>query len=99
MISTENTVFDKQTSLSLNTDKTVEAKMKMDSISERIKKKRAELNLTQVELAEKTGIKQQSLQQIEAGVTKRPRFLLEIAKALGCDPHWLMYGDSSDKAA
>lgn len=73
--------------------------MKTDSISERIKKKRAELNLTQVELAEKTGIKQQSLQQIEAGVTKRTRFLFEIAKALGCDPHWLMYSDSSDKAA
>lgn len=71
----------------------------METISDRIKTKRLALNLSQVELAEKTGIKQQSLQQIEAGTTKRPRYLLELAKALNCDPHWLMYGDDNTKAA
>lgn len=70
----------------------------MESISDRIKAKRAELNLTQVELAGLTGIRQQSLQQIEAGVTKRPRFLLEIATALKCDPHWLLYGEKPKAA-
>lgn len=71
----------------------------METISERLKQKRSELNLTQAELAEKAGIKQQSIQQIESGATKRPRFLLEIASALQCDPSWLLYGKLSHHAA
>ncbi|EOU9490274.1 helix-turn-helix transcriptional regulator, partial [Cronobacter muytjensii] len=47
----------------------------MNTISERLKQKRMELNLTQAQLAEKAGMKQQSIQQIEAGSTQRPRFL------------------------
>jgi transcriptional regulator with XRE-family HTH domain len=71
----------------------------METISERLKQKRSELNLTQAELAEKAGIKQQSIQQIESGATKRPRFLFEIASALQCDPSWLLYGNLTHKAA
>jgi len=71
----------------------------MQTISERIKQRRSELSMTQIELAEKTGVKQQSIQQIEAGVTKRPRYLLELAQALNCNPHWLMYGESNNTAA
>ena len=71
----------------------------MKTLSERLKKKRLELNMTQDELATKAGVSQQSIQLIEAGETKRPRFLLEIAKALHCDPSWLQYGDSGGKAA
>ena len=64
----------------------------MDTISQRLKQKRMELNLTQAQLAEKAGMKQQSIQQIEAGATQRPRFLFELAAALQCDPLWLQYG-------
>ncbi|CNC99586.1 MULTISPECIES: helix-turn-helix domain-containing protein [Yersinia] len=71
----------------------------METISERLKQKRSELNLTQAELAEKAGIKQQSIQQIESGATKRPRFLFEIASALQCEPSWLLYGPPTTKAA
>ncbi|WP_019210853.1 helix-turn-helix domain-containing protein [Yersinia massiliensis] len=71
----------------------------METISERLKQKRSELNLTQAELAEKAGIKQQSIQQIESGATKRPRFLFEIASALQCEPSWLLYGKPTTKAA
>ncbi|CQD56484.1 helix-turn-helix transcriptional regulator [Yersinia enterocolitica] len=71
----------------------------METISERLKQKRSELNLTQAELAEKAGIKQQSIQQIESGATKRPRFLFEIASALQCEPSWLLYGTPTTKAA
>lgn len=71
----------------------------METISERLKQKRVELNLTQAELAEKAGIKQQSIQQIESGATKRPRYLFEIALALKCDPSWLLYGKLGNKAA
>lgn len=71
----------------------------MQTISDRLKQKRSELNLTQSELAFKAGVKQQSIQQIEAGVTQRPRFLFEIANALQCDPAWLQYGNGSNRAA
>ncbi|WP_312412325.1 helix-turn-helix transcriptional regulator [Pseudescherichia sp.] len=71
----------------------------MQTIKERLKKKRLELDMTQAELAEKAGVKQQSIQLIEAGVTKRPRYLFELANALGCDPAWLLYGKKPGKAA
>ncbi|HGX0264338.1 TPA: helix-turn-helix domain-containing protein [Escherichia coli] len=61
----------------------------MQTLSERLKKRRIALKMTQTELATKAGVKQQSIQLIEAGVTKRPRFLFEIAMALNCDPVWL----------
>ncbi|MDE1492886.1 helix-turn-helix domain-containing protein [Xenorhabdus bovienii] len=62
------------------------------SISERVRNRRIELNLTQVELAALSGVKQQSIQQLENGMTKRPRFLLELSKALKCSSEWLQYG-------
>ncbi|WP_336994394.1 helix-turn-helix transcriptional regulator [Lelliottia amnigena] len=71
----------------------------MQTIKERLKKKRLELAMTQAELAEKAGVKQQSIQLIEAGVTKRPRYLFELANALECDPGWLLYGSKSGQAA
>ncbi|EEQ0888884.1 helix-turn-helix transcriptional regulator [Salmonella enterica subsp. enterica serovar Bareilly] len=71
----------------------------METISQRLKQKRTELKMTQAQLAEKAGMKQQSIQQIESGETKRPRFLLELATALQCDPGWLLYGKKRNKAA
>ncbi len=62
------------------------------SISERVRNRRNELNLTQVELAALAGVKQQSIQQLESGATKRPRFLLELSKALKCSLEWLQDG-------
>lgn len=69
------------------------------TISQRAKQRRSELGLTQAEVAEQAGIAQQSYQQLEAGETKRPRNLLEIASALKCTAQWLMYGTTSKKAA
>ncbi|MBN5205371.1 helix-turn-helix transcriptional regulator [Serratia marcescens] len=71
----------------------------METLSDRLKQKRNELNLTQAQLAELAGTKQQTIQQVEAGLTKRPRFLVELAQALECDPLWLLYGNSGGKAA
>ncbi|WP_353614803.1 helix-turn-helix transcriptional regulator [Mangrovibacter phragmitis] len=68
----------------------------METISQRLRKKREEMNLSQSQLAEMVGMTQQSLQAIEAGLTKRPRFIFELAMALNCDPHWLLYGKSDD---
>ncbi|HDU8581340.1 helix-turn-helix domain-containing protein [Morganella morganii] len=64
----------------------------MSTLSERVKTRRVALNLTQSELAEMVGLKQQSIQQIESGFIKRPRFIVEIANALKCDPSWLICG-------
>ncbi|KNZ82779.1 helix-turn-helix domain-containing protein [Morganella morganii] len=64
----------------------------MCTLSERVKTRRVALNLTQSELAEMVGLKQQSIQQIESGLIKRPRFIVEIATALKCDPSWLICG-------
>lgn len=66
----------------------------MESIAERIKEKRKKLNMSQRELAELVGIKQQSIHQIESGLTKKPRFLFEIALALNCEIGWLLTGIS-----
>jgi len=71
----------------------------MDSFSQRLKQKRLELNLTQSQLAEKAGMRQQSIQSIESGETKRSRFLFELAAALQCDANWLMHGSKTNKAA
>lgn len=95
---TRNPVIDKQESLYENTRKFVEGG-NMQTLSERLKKKRVSMKMTQTELATKAGVKQQSIQLIEAGVTKRPRFLFEIALALNCDPVWLQYGTKNGKAA
>ncbi|AWK42629.1 MULTISPECIES: helix-turn-helix domain-containing protein [Photorhabdus] len=65
----------------------------METLSERLKRKRSEMNMTQSDLAGRVGMTQQSIQLIEAGITKRPRFIFEIANVLKCDPSWLLYGN------
>lgn len=62
------------------------------TIAARVLAKRTELGLTQTELAEKTGTTQQAIVQLESGKTKRPRYLPELAKVLGCDIDWLLDG-------
>ncbi|MDF7630467.1 helix-turn-helix transcriptional regulator [Erwiniaceae bacterium L1_55_4] len=66
----------------------------MESIAERIKNKRKKLKMSQRELADLVGIKQQSIHQIESGLTKKPKFLFEIAVALNCEISWLLTGTS-----
>lgn len=60
------------------------------SIGERVKKRREQLGLSQSEVARRTGIKPQAIQQLEAGDTKRPRNILELAAALEVSPDWLL---------
>jgi len=61
-------------------------------IGERVKSKREALNLTQVELAAKIGTSQQSIEQLEGGKTKRPRYLPELSVALDVTVDWLVHG-------
>ncbi|MWP47467.1 MULTISPECIES: helix-turn-helix domain-containing protein [unclassified Gilliamella] len=65
------------------------------SIGERIKQKRIELNLSQSFLANLVGMKQQSISDLESGNIKKPRNIVEIAKALSCSVEWLYYGNEN----
>lgn len=63
------------------------------SLAERVRKKRKELDLTQVQLAEKTGLTQQAINKIEDGSVKETKSIIELAIALSCDPLWLKTGN------
>ncbi|MBQ0215390.1 helix-turn-helix transcriptional regulator [Proteus vulgaris] len=69
------------------------------SIAKRTKDKRIALGLTQSELATLANTTQQSIEQLESGKTKRPRFLPELAKALNCDLAWLLEGEEQPNVA
>jgi phage repressor protein C with HTH and peptisase S24 domain len=64
----------------------------MNELKDRVLKRRKLLDLTQQQLAKKVGVKQQSIQQLEDGLVKRPRYLLELSRALECDVDWLATG-------
>lgn len=66
------------------------------NIAERVKLRRAELGITQAELAIKAQTSQQAIQQLEDGKTKRPRYLPELAVALGCSVKWLVTGSTDE---
>ncbi|MCX8963232.1 XRE family transcriptional regulator [Erwinia psidii] len=69
------------------------------SLASRMKERRKALRMTQVTLAELTGLSQQAITRIESGMISRPRYLLELAEALQCDPVWLLHGDTSGEKA
>lgn len=64
------------------------------SLATRVRQRRLALNLTQSELAERANISQQSVESIENGRTRKPRNIIELAKALQCHPEWLLNGKS-----
>ncbi|MBY6104880.1 helix-turn-helix transcriptional regulator [Ferrimonas balearica] len=66
------------------------------AIANRLRDRRLELGLTQTELADIAGTTQQSIQSIESGNIRRPRNLIEIAKALGVSPEWLAQEDPQE---
>lgn len=68
----------------------------MDTLADRVRAARLEAGLSQAELADRIGKKQQTIGKIEKGLTLNPKFLVEIADALNVSPHWLK-GLSPDK--
>jgi SOS-response transcriptional repressor LexA len=61
-------------------------------ISERVKKRRIKLNLTQAKLAELSCTTQQGIQRLESGKTLIPQNLKELAEALQTTPEFLQFG-------
>jgi phage repressor protein C with HTH and peptisase S24 domain len=54
--------------------------------------------LSQGDLAERTGMSQQGIASIESGESKRPRKMLELARALGRSEAWLFGQDEQSSA-
>lgn len=65
------------------------------SISIRVKSRREQLGFTQTELAEKVGTTQQSIEQLEGGKIRRPRYLPELASVFGVSVEWLLNGNEN----
>jgi len=64
------------------------------SLADNVKFLRERLGMTQVELGEKLGKGQTTIQKIESGQTLRPRFINEMAEVLGVDIYTLEHGDA-----
>ncbi len=67
----------------------------MENLGSRIRKKRKELGISQTDLGEKIGMKQQGIMSIENGKSLRPRLLLELAQVLKTTPEWLLNGEGA----
>lgn len=61
-------------------------------LKDRLKQARKAAGLTQVELAERAGIKQASVSEIERGLSRTSGYLVKIAQICGVDPAWLAEG-------
>mgnify|MGYP002636747063 CR=1 FL=1 len=74
-----------------------------ESLGQRLRARRNEMGLTQVQLAERADTTQAVIQKIENGKSLRPRKIDKIASALGVKAAWLMFGndrfDALDKEA
>jgi len=62
------------------------------NLSQRIKAARSHANLTQSQLAEKVGIAQTAISQLESGKTQRSTYLFQVAAACGVSAAWLATG-------
>lgn len=70
----------------------------MTTLAERLTSLMTDKGLSQAELARMTGLKQPSIFKIVSGQTLNPKNILEIATALGVNPHWLKTGEGSPDA-
>ena len=64
-------------------------------LKDRLKLARKNASLTQAELAQRVGIKQASISEIERGLTRSSGYLIKISQVCGVDPIWLSEGAGS----
>lgn len=64
----------------------------MDTIGSRARARRKELGLTQVQVANKAGMKQSTLSDLERGRNDSSMDLIPLSSALRCRPEWLKTG-------
>lgn len=69
----------------------------MGTIGERLRRARKNRKVTQVELAQRTGVAHSTVVRIERGQAKpRIETVWALAEALGVDPKWLAFGDDRE---
>ncbi|WET08897.1 S24 family peptidase [Pseudomonas sp. D3] len=68
------------------------------NLSERLKLARSKAGLTQSMLAEKVGIAQTAISQLESGKTLRSSYLIQIAQACAVNSLWLQSGEGEMEA-
>lgn len=66
-------------------------------IGKRIRDRRLKLGLSQPKLSKILGIPQQTIGGWEKGTARRPRFLLELSKALCTTQEWLLSEDGPEE--
>ena len=66
----------------------------METIADRVRAERKRLNLSQPQLAARIGhgVVQQNIDQLERGLTRRPKYLIYLADALDVSARWLLEG-------
>jgi transcriptional regulator with XRE-family HTH domain len=64
----------------------------VNTLADRTKEARMALGYSQEQLADRAGVSQGTIGNIESGFRKNPRELLAIANALGVRPEWLKDG-------
>lgn len=69
------------------------------TVSGRVRMARQRAGLTQQDLAERVGITQPSVSELERGDSQRSAYLPEIAVECGVDIHWLAFGDGAPVCA
>lgn len=71
----------------------------MNELKDRLKQARRNAGLTQSELAERAGIKQSSVSEIERGLSRSSAHLIKLAQVCGVDPVWLAEGNTAEQDA
>lgn len=64
----------------------------MDTIGKRLKEARTATWMSQKELHEKSGVSQQMISKLESGKASATSSVVQLARALGVDPGWLVDG-------
>ena len=62
------------------------------ALAGRVKARREELDLTQMELAVAVGVSREHINRVEMGHNRTPHTLARLAEALGVEPMWLTTG-------
>lgn len=62
------------------------------TLGARVRQCRLALSWSQAELADRIGVKQQSIDQLESGKVSRPRYIVELAESLNVPMDWLRHG-------
>ena len=64
----------------------------LDGLSTRLAWARKRKNMTQGELADRSGVSRETIAKIETGIIKQPRNIAALASALDIEPAWLQFG-------